>query len=127
MILPYCYMKRFTSNYCIPDKDINKLLLLYRQLAINRINNLDFLEDIADIYGKIIDLEKLKAKVQIFAQNKDLKLEEIKDLTPDETFVLIQFLQLLSTANTNEFDQQVQSLLSPARSMQSLIWVLEVK
>jgi len=52
-------------------------------------------------------------------------LEDIQDLSPDEVMVLVKFLDLLS--DPQKIPDEIQKLVSPARAMQSLLWVLEVK
>ncbi len=124
VILPYCLMGRFTSNYCLPQKDLNTLLNLMGGLALERVWTLDFLEDIADANGKVIDLWKLKAVVINIVEKQDYSLQNIKWLTPDEVFVLLRFLDFIS--DPAQIQNKVQSYLIP-RNVQSLIWVLEVK
>ena len=68
VILPYCFGGRFTSQYCLPAEDINKLWTLYINFALERVSNLNFLEDLADIEGRTVDLPKLKQKVNLYVQ-----------------------------------------------------------
>lgn len=124
VILPYCFMGRFTSNYCIPQEDLTTLLNLMWELALERVGTLDFLQDIADVNGKVINLDKLKAVVVNIVDKQNYSLENIKWLTPDEVFVLLRFLDFI--ADPAQIQNKVQNYLIP-RNIQSLIWVLEVK
>lgn len=70
------------------------------------------LSDIADIFGKDVDVPKLAAVAQ---QVKDPSIvEQIKQLNQDERYVLANYLSLLSLSTTN-----------PQQYQQSLVWLLQ--
>lgn len=70
------------------------------------------LSDLADIFGKDVDTPKLAAIAQ--QVSNPAIVEQIKELSQDERFILANYLSLLSTSTSN-----------PQQFQQSLVWLLQ--
>jgi len=83
----------------------------------NRMQNGAAVSDIADVFGKMIDEQKVMKVVQTrFASNNNFAQVEpfVAELTQDERFVVVQYLSLYSVYNSNpsQFQMAVQNILS---------------
>ena len=99
---------------------------------VQRIGNGQWVGDVADVFGKIIDEKKVLDATQkvLAAQGNPTKATEvITDLTQDERFVLAQYMGLynLLRQNSPQFQETVNQILGQSVSGSSQIIVFELK
>lgn len=107
-----------------------QLIELVGQIFTSRIPNGQAIWDIADIYGKVIDEDKLIAAVsKISSQWYDSAKSEIEWYTQDERFVLLNYLSMLSEYNKNPtwFTQSANNIASNSIWWWSQLMVFELK
>ncbi len=100
------------------------------QMFTERVANGEALSDIADIYGKIIDEDALKwllAKAQ--TQGFPSIAGDIKELSQDERFVLLNYLNLVTTYNQQpqQFPSVANGVITQSLGGWSQLIVFEVK
>lgn len=94
-----------------------QLIGLIQSIFTERMANGDAIEDIADVFGKDIESDKLKAiatKLVAAGQLDALTIAQYtKDLNQDERLILGQYMQLLQLLKSNkaQFDQSVTNLI----------------
>lgn len=84
--------------------DAQDLVNFIAETFTNRINDGQVIGDIADVYGKIIDENKVLTTAQtILAQQQDTeKLKTmVETLTQDERLIMMQYLGLLNLVKSN--------------------------
>lgn len=87
-----------------------QLIELVGQMFTSRIQNGQALWDIADVYGKIVDENKLMNIVSKISSGwYNSAKQDVEWLTQDERFILLNYLSMLSQYNQNPstFTQQV--------------------
>lgn len=105
----------------------NTLLQKVLQIMAQRVAWPQWLGDLADIFGKDIDVPKLAAIAQ--QANGPEVVDKLKDLNQDERYILANYLTLVSTAQTKpqEYQQQILSLLQQSIWWGSQLIVFRVK
>lgn len=93
------------------------------QIAMQRIENGLLIDDLADIYGRQIDVEFVKSKLK-YGQT----LSAIKDLSPDERDILTQYLKILKEYQSNSeiAKASIQKLISFSIDNNNQILVIEI-
>ena len=100
------------------------------QIFTDRILDGKALGDVSDVFGKVIDEPKLSAMVNKAIQSGFPSIAgEIKDLTQDERFVLLNYLNILTTYNKqpDQFASTATSIINQSLSAGSQFIVFEVK
>ncbi|MFA7284323.1 MAG: hypothetical protein WC004_00675 [Candidatus Absconditabacterales bacterium] len=107
-----------------------QMIQVLEQIFTERVVNGEAMMDIADVYGKVVDEENLKillnrAKINGFPTI----VEEVKKLSQDEKFVLLNYLNVLTTYNQQpqQFASVANSIISQSLGGGSQIIVFEVK
>jgi hypothetical protein len=108
-----------------------QIIGLIQGFFVERIANGDAIEDIADIYGKLVDAKKLKTiATQITSWPLDASniSKNTTDLSQDERLILSQYIQLsqLLKSNKNQFDQSIANLISQSIWWSSQLIVFEI-
>lgn len=78
-----------------------------------RVPNGQAVEDLADVYGKIVDPKKVFATVQLQAsQNQQFK-DQFEQLTEDEKFIFLQYANLLKMYQVDKarFQQEITNIV----------------
>lgn len=106
----------------------NAFLQKVLQVMIQRFANPQLgISDIADIFGKDVDVPKIAAIAQ---QIKDPSVaDQINKLNQDERYVLVNYLTLLGLSSTNpqQYQQQIVSLLQQSIGGSSQLITFKVK
>jgi hypothetical protein len=101
------------------------------QIFTERIANGEAVTDIADVYGKVIDESKLAAMITKAANEGGFAsiATEVKDLTQDERFVLLNYLNALTSYNRQpaQFGSIATSIVTQSLGGGSQLIVFEVK
>lgn len=95
-----------------------------------RVANWEALEDIADVYWKIIDAPKLNTMVNKAINSGFPSIAaQVKDLSQDERFVLLNYLNILTSYNKQpgQFSTTATSIINQSLSAWSQLIVFEVK
>ena len=105
----------------------NTLLQKVLQIFGQRMMWPYWLWDIADIFGKDVDVPKLTALAQQISGPS--ALSKIKDLTQDERYILANYLGIMSSAKSNsqQYQQQLLQLLQQSIGGWSQLIVFKVK
>ncbi len=108
--------------------DASKYQNVIANVFIERLQNGAAIQDIADMFWKIIDESTVKTVIALQAQQSPQFVSQFESLNQDERFVVVQYLNLMNAAwsDTSQFQQQVQRLLSQSLSSwsQVAVWSL---
>lgn len=111
--------------------DAQQIISFVGNTFVQRIGNGQWVGDVADVFGKIIDEGKVFAAVQQVVGNTDpSKATAIVDtLTQDERFVLAQYLGLynLLRQNSPQFQETVNQILGQSVSGSSQVIIFELE
>lgn len=90
-----------------------QLIQILEQIFVERVVNGEAMMDIADVYGKVGDEAKLKELLNKAKTNGFPSIiEDVKKLSQDEKFILLNYLNVLTTYN-----QQPQQFASVANNI----------
>lgn len=94
----------------------------------SRMNNGQAIDDIADIYGKRGDVQKIQSTATSILSQKKLDATQISSLTADEKAILVQYLSLynLMKSNMGQYQQYVSNLLQQSILGNSQIMLFEL-
>lgn len=107
-----------------------QMIQVLEQIFTERVANGEAMMDIADVYGKVADEQKLKALLNKAKTNGfPTIVEEVKKLSQDEKFVMLNYLNVLTTYNQQpqQFASVANSIVSQSLGGGSQIIVFEVK
>lgn len=107
-----------------------QLIAVLTQIFTERVSNGLAISDIADVYGKIIDEEKLSLLVKNATASWFPSIQtSIKDLTQDERFVLLNYLNILTSYNKQpaQFGSIASNIITQSLWGWSQLIVFEVK
>ena len=113
----------------------NELINYIAQILWDRLKNWQAIWDIADIYGKVINEEKVKNAVDVYKSYRNTQgpfVQIVETLTQDERTILYYYLNIyLSILQDNEnhdnYNSIVNNLLSQSIAGWSQLMVFELK
>ncbi len=94
-----------------------------------RVANWEAIADIADVYGKDIDLWKVINTVNVYLSNPQSFSQMISTLSQDERFALYQFMSLYSFAqnpSSSQYQNMINSILSESIAGSSQLIIVEL-
>lgn len=107
------------------------LLVLIMNIMNNRVSNWSFVYDMADIYGKKLDETRMNKIINLLMTKSigNEVMQEIWNLSVDEKFVFVQFLNLyyIKQKDPKQYNEVLQKVLMDSIGSSSQIIVLEVK
>lgn len=110
-----------------------ELITLIATIFTDRIQNGEAISDIADVYGKKVDVEKIKtlAIKQIGRQiAPDQMIKEVEKLSQDERLIMAQYLgvyNLLKAGNQQQYQEFVNNLLGQSLGGSSQLIIFKLK
>ncbi len=107
----------------------NELINYIAQILWNRLLNGQAIWDIADIYWKVINEEKVFNAVNVWLQSKWAVSQIVETLNQDERFILYNYLSMYMSIqqDTNAYSEIVNNLLSSSIAGWSQLMVFELK
>lgn len=113
-----------------PDQYGNYAELTAR-IFMSRLQNGQAISDMADVFGKTIDIQKVTSYLErIEGYNDALEQDMIKNLTSDELFVLMQYMQIrqsMIAGNQQGVMQFLQQIIQSSMGSSSQLMIFEVK
>ena len=100
--------------------NVNRLVWWIWEIFNNRIPNWDVISDIADVYGKQIELKKIINTMDEYLKKSQSLPQMVSTLTQDERIMLYQFISLYSLAkgsNQSQYQEFVNNIF-----MNSIAW-----
>jgi len=108
----------------------NELVNVVGQIFSSRVNNWMAIWDIADVYGKQIEENKVTNTVNVFLSNPESAPAMVESLTQDERFVLVQYLNLyqsLQQNNTQQYQEILNSIMMTSLAGSSQLIIFELR
>ncbi len=111
--------------------DAQELVTFIGETFANRISNWEVIGDIADVYGKIVDQNKIFTAAQaVLAQQwaADQLTKTIETLSQDERLILMQYLGLINLAKSQspQYQEFVNSIMGQSLGGGSQLIVFEL-
>lgn len=107
-----------------------KLINFVAKTFQERFNTWKIVEDLADVFGKKIDIQKTWLTIQYYlSKNIPNFQKSIKELTEDEKFILLQYLNIITLNQTNpqQYNQMLSNLIQQSLIGSTQITAFEIK
>jgi hypothetical protein len=107
----------------------NELINYIAQILWQRLLNWQAIWDIADIYGKIIDEEKVLNAVNVWLQSPNSLPQIVSTLNQDERYILYNYLNMYIwiQQSNDTYNSVINNLLSSSIAGWSQLMVFELK
>lgn len=111
--------------------DVQNLVNFIAETFTNRIDNGKVIGDIADVYGKVVDENKIFTVAQsVLAQQEttDTLKATIETLSQDERLILMQYLGVMNLAksNTTQYQDFLNNIIGQSLGGGSQLIVFEL-